>query len=324
MIYVALPYDQPRRASFYLSMEEHIARHFHEDEFFFMWQVAPLALVGRNQLIDTEINLDYCKRHNIDVLRRKSGGGCVYADMGNVMFSYITKDENVNFTFNKYLTTIVRVLNRLGIDAVASGRNDILIDGKKVSGNAFYHVPGRSIVHGTMLYDTNMDHMLGSITPANEKLISKGVQSIRQRIALLKDYTGISLSDFKSAVRETLCDKEQKLTDEDIEAISEIEKEYLSPEFIYGNNPRYTVIRHRRIEGVGEFEVQIELKNDTIKAINMMGDYFLTGDIDNRLLTPLKNVRLNEEAIAAALPDRVDDIIMNLTKKDLIELITKP
>jgi len=84
-------------------MEEYIARNFNEDEYFFMWQVEPLALVGRNQLIDNEINFDYCKKHSIDILRRKSGGGCVYADMNNVMFSYITKDENVNFTFNKYL-----------------------------------------------------------------------------------------------------------------------------------------------------------------------------------------------------------------------------
>ena len=121
MIYVTLPYYKPRRASFYLSMEEYIARNFNEDEYFFMWQVEPLALVGRNQLIDNEINFDYCKKHSIDILRRKSGGGCVYADMKNVMLSYITKDENVNFTFNKYLTTIVLVLNQLGIDAVASG-----------------------------------------------------------------------------------------------------------------------------------------------------------------------------------------------------------
>ena len=324
MIYVALPYYKPRRASFYLSMEEYIARNFNEDEYFFMWQVEPLALVGRNQLIDNEINFDYCKKHSIDILRRKSGGGCVYADMNNVMFSYITKDENVNFTFNKYLTTIVLVLNQLGIDAVASGRNDILINGKKVSGNAFYHVPGRSIVHGTMLYDTNMDNMVGSITPASEKLISKGVQSIRQRIALLKDYTDIPLENFKLAVREKLCNKEFELADEDINAIEDIEKEYLSPEFIYGNNPRYTVIRHRRIEGVGDFEVRIEMKNEIIKGVNIMGDYFLTGDIDNHLLKPLKNICLSEDAIAAALPGTVDDIIMNLTKKDFIELITKP
>ena len=92
MIYVALPYYKPRRASFYLSMEEYIARNFNEDEYFFMWQVEPLALVGRNQLIDKEIKFDYSKKHNIDILRRKSGGGCVYADMNNVMFSYITKD----------------------------------------------------------------------------------------------------------------------------------------------------------------------------------------------------------------------------------------
>ena len=321
MIYIELPFDETRRLTFYLSMEEFVARHLDLDDCFFMWQVEPTVIFGRNQLTENEVNLDYCRKHHINTVRRKSGGGCVYADMSNVMFSYITKDENVNFTFGRYIDMVTQTLRKLGVDAKASGRNDILIDGKKVSGNAFYHIPGRSIVHGTMLYDTNMENMVGSITPTDAKLVSKGVKSVRQHIALLKDYTDISLEDFKAFVRRDLCEKTHRLTDEDVRIVEEIEREYLTPEFIYGSNPRYSVVHHRRIENVGDFEVRIELKNGIIKAVNVMGDFFLTGDIDNRLLGLLKNIPYTEEAVRQALPPKVDDIIMNLKKEDFIKLI---
>ena len=322
MIHTTLPFNQTRRLSFYLAMEEYVARHLnHDDDCFFMWQVNPSVIFGRNQLIDKEVNIDYCKNHHIEMYRRKSGGGCVYADMSNVMFSYITRDENVNFTFNRYINLLVLVLFKMGIDAKANGRNDILIDGKKVSGNAFYHIPGHSIVHGTMLYDTNMENMVGSISPNNEKLISKGVESVRQRVALLKDYTNLSLDEFKAFAVQQLCNETQALTEQDIMEIEDLEKEYLTHEFIYGHNPRYSIIRKHRLEGVGEFEIRIELKNEIIKQINMMGDYFLVGDIDNRLLLPLRNVPYTKESVEKALPNRVDDIILNLDKKDLIEMI---
>lgn len=322
MIHTTLPFNQTRRLSFYLAMEEYVARHLnHDDDCFFMWQVNPSVIFGRNQLIEKEVNIDYCKNHHIEMYRRKSGGGCVYADMSNVMFSYITRDENVNFTFNRYINLLVLVLFKMGIDAKANGRNDILIDGKKVSGNAFYHIPGHSIVHGTMLYDTNMENMVGSISPNNEKLISKGVESVRQRVALLKDYANLSLDEFKAFAVQQLCNETQALTEQDIMEIEDLEKEYLTHEFIYGHNPRYSIIRKHRLEGVGEFEIRIELKNEIIKQINMMGDYFLVGDIDNRLLLPLRNVPYTKESVEKALPNRVDDIILNLDKKDLIEMI---
>ena len=322
MIHTTLPFNQTRRLSFYLAMEEYVARHLnHDDDCFFMWQVNPSVIFGRNQLIEKEVNIDYCKKHHIEMYRRKSGGGCVYADMSNVMFSYITRDENVNFTFNRYINLLVLVLFKMGIDAKANGRNDILIDGKKVSGNAFYHIPGHSIVHGTMLYDTNMENMVGSISPNNEKLISKGVESVRQRVALLKDYTNLSLDEFKAFAVQQLCNETQALTEQDIMEIEKLEKEYLTHEFIYGHNPRYSIIRKHRLEGVGEFEIRIELKNEIIKQINMMGDYFLVGDIDNRLLLPLRNIPYTKESVEKALPNRVDDIILNLDKNDLIEMI---
>lgn len=323
MLYIALPHDTGRRLSFYLAMEEYVARHIEERDCFFMWQVEPSVIFGRNQLIENEVNIDFCHKHNIRTYRRKSGGGCVYADMKNIMFSYITSDENVGFTFNKYINMVVIVLRRLGIDARANGRNDIMIGDRKVSGNAFYKLPGRSIVHGTMLYDTDMENMAGSITPTGEKLTSKGIQSVRQRIALLKDHTDIDIESFKRFVHDNLCDSERILNDGDIAAIENIEKEYLSPDFIYGNNPKYTVTRRGRIDDVGYMEIRMELKNNVIRSLNIVGDYFITGDIDGSIINPLRGMPLTRDALASALPLHTEDTIMNLRREDLINLLTE-
>ncbi len=330
MIYVSLPSDEIRQLSFYLALEEYVARQLAPADYFFMWQVKPSVIFGRNQLIENEVNLDYCRSHNIQMFRRKSGGGCVYADMNNVMMSYITADDQVGFTFNRYISMVVLMLQKLGIDASGSRRNDVMIGNKKVSGTAFYkpvarteHHPGRSIVHGTMLYDTDMLNMVGSITPSSAKLLSKGVASVRQRVALLKDYTTLTLDEFKDHVRKTLCDGELMLTDDDIQHVREIEKEYLSDDFIYGKNPQYTIVKKRRIEGVGEFEARIALKNGVIQRVNLMGDYFLVGDLDHCLLDILKGVPLAKSALRSRLPDRIDDIIMNLMTEDFVRLLTE-
>ena len=311
MKYIQLPSAEGvRKLSFYLAMEEYVARHIDEPDCFFIWQVEPSVIFGRNQLIEAEVNLDFCRRHHIQIYRRKSGGGCVYANM-----------SNVNFTFNRYLMMIVHMLQRLGVDARASGRNDVMVGNRKVSGNAFYKLSGRSIVHGTMLYDTDMVHMVGSITPTSGKLLSKGVASVHQRICLLKNHITLTLDEFRQFAHDTLCDGDIMLSADDVQAIEELEQEYLSPEFIYGNNPRYTVIKKRRIEGVGDMEARIEMKNNIIRSVNLMGDYFLIGELDNQLLDKLKGVPLERGALSRILPDRIDDVILNLYKEDFIDLL---
>jgi len=141
MNYIALPDIGIRRLSFYLAMEEYVARNLDLEECFFMWQVHPTVIFGRNQLMENEVNLKYVREKGIEVYRRKSGGGCVYADLSNIMFCYITKDFNVGFTFDAYLRRVAHLLQQLGVPAVASGRNDILIHEKKVSGSP----PGRFV-----------------------------------------------------------------------------------------------------------------------------------------------------------------------------------
>ena len=323
MQYVVLPEEKTRKVSFYLAMEEYVARNVQGGDYLFCWQVTPSVIVGRNQLIANEVNLDYCRQHDISLFRRKSGGGCVYADNDNVMFSFITADDNVGVAFSRYIGAMVLMLKRLGADASASGRNDIMVDGKKVSGNAFYHLPGRSIVHGTMLYDTDMDNMLQSITPTTDKLQSKGVDSVRQRIALLKDYLDLDIDEFKSYIRKGLCSGEYVLTETDVKEIEDIERRvYLTRDFILGNNPRYTLTKRCRIEGTGSLEAHIEMKGETIRKVELIGDFFAIGDVNSSILRRLENVRLDRTDISNALPEKLDDIIMNLKKDDFVSLLT--
>lgn len=232
MKYLKLPDDRERPLSFYLAMEEYVARHLEEGEWFFMWQVQPSVIFGRNQQKESEVNTAYCQEHGIQLFRRKSGGGCVYADRDNLMLSYVTPDEDVALTFNKFVNMVLLVLRKLGVKATSTVHNDIMIGDRKVSGTAFYHLPGRSIVHATMLYDTNMEHMLHAITPSQEKLQSKGVQSVRQRITLLKDYISLTLDELRTFIRATLCEGERTLTEAEVAAIEELEQNYLKKEFI--------------------------------------------------------------------------------------------
>jgi len=232
MKYVVLKDKNLKRLSFYLAMEEYIARHLEADDYFFMWQVEPSVIFGRNQVAENEVNFDYCREHDIKIYRRKSGGGCVYADQDNVMMSFVTPNEDVGLTFNRFINMLLLVLRKLGVEATGTTHNDVMIGDRKVSGTAFYHLPGRSIVHSTMLYDTNMDHMLNAITPGPEKLEAKGIKSVRQRITLLKDYTSLTLDEFKTFVRETLCDGERVLTAEEVKGIEELEQSYLDKDFV--------------------------------------------------------------------------------------------
>lgn len=233
MKYIALPTNENRQLSFYLAMEEYVARHLQEPDCFFMWQVAPTVIFGRNQVVENEVNLEYCREHDIRVVRRKSGGGCVYADMDNLMLSMVTDGDNVGFTFNCFVTMIQLALHKIGVTATSTAHNDIMIGDRKVCGTAFYQLPGRSIVHSTMLYDTNMQHMLNAITPSAEKLEKKGIQSVRQRITLLKYHTPLSLDEIKQKIRDTLCDGELVLTEEQVAGIEEIEQTYLKQDFIH-------------------------------------------------------------------------------------------
>ena len=175
-----------------------------------------------------------------------------------------------------------------------------------------------------MLYNTDLEKMVRSTTPSDEKLKSKGVESVRQHVTTLNRYLTISIEEFKEFVRENLCDSEIRLDEDAVRQIEKIESEYLTEEFIYGRNPAYTLVRRARIEGVGEFELRLEIKKGLIRKVNMLGDFFLVGDLDGGLLARLQGVPFEKKAVEEALLDvEPSAIIMNMTKEQLIELINK-
>ena len=324
MKYILLPKpDTIHQLPFYFAVEEYVARHYTDDDYFMGWRVSPTVMLGRNQLIDNEVNTDYCKENKIDIFRRKSGGGCIYADKGCIQFSYISRTVNANEAFAAYMQRMADLLKGLKIDAQLSGRNDILINGTKVSGCAFYQLSNRSVLHNSLLFDTQLDHLSNALTPAKEKLQSKGVASVRQRVTNVATYIQLDILAFMDYVRQEMCGTEVlELTEEDMKGVAEIEKELSSDDFVYGKNPKYSLVRKHRFEGVGTLEAHIELKNNIIGSFNMVGDYFLLGDIDHDFLSLLKGCEFTREAVEERL-ENIDlfTIIRGLKLRQFLRLL---
>ena len=234
MKHVILPDAVRRSLAFYLAMEEYVAREV-EDEAFFVWRVEPTVIFGRNQVLENEVNLEYCCMMGVDVVRRKSGGGCVYSDLGNIMVSYVSRRGDVSEVFDRYMTALTEALRALGVPAEKSDRNDIMLDGRKISGNAFHQLPDRSIVHGTLLYSTDLEALTEAIRPPVEKLQRHGVESVRQRVMNLSEYVA-SMPDPDDALKSPevleeylvgyFTDGEIRLSEEDVEKIKLITETY--------------------------------------------------------------------------------------------------
>lgn len=246
---------QGKRLVWYLSMEEYLAQHIsdkpaYEGEkagIFFTWVVPPTVIFGRHQVMEDEVNMDYCRANGVQMYRRKSGGGCVYSDAGNLMLSYITPDTHSEQVFQQYLDRVSAALQQLGFAAAKSEHNDVLIGDRKVSGNACYALSTGTIVHGTMLFNVDFAALQQAITPSREKLSKHGVQSVRQRVANLKDIQGLLDPDNATAQRAmadihalsdyfiaSFCASSRHLTPEEITAIDALEQTYLDLAFIAG------------------------------------------------------------------------------------------
>lgn len=227
---IVLPVSKDRSLVFYLAMEEFVAKEI-EGDALFVWRVDPTVIIGRNQDLEAEVNMAYCRSHGVEVVRRKSGGGCVYADKGNIMISCISRRGDVSEVFERYLDRLTECLCSLGLSAEKSGRNDVLVDGHKVSGNAFHMLPDRSIVHGTLLYSTDFDALETAIRPPVEKLERHGIASVRQRVANLSDRLQMSVmssvEDLEEYIVRYFTDEFQVLTMEQVVQIEELSKEYI-------------------------------------------------------------------------------------------------
>ena len=233
MDHIILPDNVERPLTFYLAMEEYVAAAFGCG--FFVWRVAPTVIIGRNQDLETEVNLQFCDEHGINVVRRKSGGGCVYADRGNIMLSYITPRKGVETVFGEFLEQFAEALRSLGLPAVRTAHNDILVDGCKVSGNAFFSLPNGSIVHGTLLHSVDFDMLSAAITPTAAKLAKHGVQSVRQRVSNLSALgIGLSVEALSDYLTKRFCSGNRMLNASDIDRIIDIEKSYTAPSIVLG------------------------------------------------------------------------------------------
>lgn len=324
MKYLIYPHPETLRPlPFYFALEEYVARHYPAEDCFMAWRVPPTVMLGRNQLVAAEVDRAYCEAHGVAVYRRKSGGGCIYADPGVIQFSYISTSSQVNEAFARYMQRMANILRGLGIEATLSGRNDILVEGRKVSGCAFYGIGQRCVLHNSMLYDTRLDHLAHALTPSQAKLSSKGVASARQRVTNVGRYTGLTIAEFMDHVRREMCGTEElRLTEADMEEVSRLEREIGSPDFVYGRDPRCTTVMTHRFAEVGTLEAHVELSHNRIQHIDLTGDYFLLGDIDHDLLQPLQGVEFTREAVARRL-DTIDlgAVVRHLTAARLLRLL---
>lgn len=324
-----VPPTSGRRLPFYLATEEWVARILPPAEYFFTWRVKPTVIFGRNQNPVVEVDMEYCRDKGIEVYRRRSGGGCVYADMDNLMMSYISPSTDVTTTFAHYTGKVAEMLRHLGLNATASGRNDVLIDGKKVSGNAFYHLPGRSIVHGTMLHSTHLENMTRAITPSRSKLESNKVVSVESRITTISEHLPtLSIEAFEQHILDSFTDNTYTLTPADIVQIEEIESRYYDMKWRFGNRgilgmPGIQKRIVRRVEGVGGLDTVVTFEGDIISGMDITGDFFILSDLDTTLLDRLKGHRLDADELSRALRQTdISKVIAGLSTPKFIEYLT--
>jgi lipoate---protein ligase len=260
---------------FYFALEEYVLTKLlkNDETYFFTWEIHGVV-IGKNQVIENEVNLEFLKENHIDVYRRPTGGGCVYADHRNTMFSIVTKRTNKEFTFKTYLSKIIDSMKLLDIHIEFSGRNDLLFEGKKISGNAFLQNKYGMLMHGTFLYDCDLETMVRAISPSDEKLVSKGIDSVRSRVTNLKPYLkGLTQEQLIKHFENTLTNQTYVLSQEEIDEIHEMAKKYETKEWIYKKQPAYTKILKKRIPG-GLFEIKLDLAEGVIKNLAIQGDFF--------------------------------------------------
>lgn len=249
------------------AMEEYALRSLDENETYFMfYRMKPTIIVGKNQNTLEEINHGFVKEHNIDVLRRLSGGGAVYNDEGNISFSMITKDDGNSFqNFAKFIEPVIRALQKLGVNAKLSGRNDIEVDGKKISGNAQFATKGRLYSHGTLLFDVDLSMLEKALQVDPEKYLSKGVKSVRSRVTTIREHLAndMDILAFKQILLESIFETTDipryTFTEADKRGIEKLRAErYRNWDWTYGKSPKATIKRKKRFPA-GTIEFQLAL-----------------------------------------------------------------
>lgn len=316
---------------FNLALEEYALKNIETDEdIILLWQNEPSIIIGRNQNTIEEINAQYVKEHNINVVRRISGGGAVYHDFGNLNFTFITNNlkDNLN-NYKKFATPVINALQSLGVPAEFSGRNDILVDGKKFSGNAQSFHKNRMFQHGTILFDADLD-MVGKVLQVHvDKIESKGIKSNRSRVTNIKPYLHktMDIKEFQNYLLEYFLEtkdiesKTYHLTDEDYKNIQKLRDEkYATWEWNYGESPDFTIEKSNRYLG-GKVNFKLNVSEGIIRDCRIYGDFFGERDI-SELEKALINKQFKEDVIRdtfSKLP--MDEFFFNITIDDLINCL---
>lgn len=297
MIRLRLPQPlAPRRLPFFLALEEWAADSLSPaDEYFFSWQPAgPTIICGRNQSMPLEVDLPRCRELGIDVVRRRSGGGAVVSDGNNVMLSYLSGrgTGSVSEIFARWSAILADALRHMGLPAEATGRNDICIRGRKVSGGAFYAKPRMAIAHSTMILRLPSPELVSALTPSRAKLETKGVRSVQARISSLHD-EGIDLApeEFADRLAAIICDSDsdRTLTPAQVLEVEKIEKEYYDPRFLRADE-RPGALHRLRTPRTGEIAAEYGLTPDgRISSVRFLGDFMPSGDLD-RLCAALRGL----------------------------------
>ena len=325
-VYIEVSTTDP---AFNLALEEYVFEKMSRDkEYFLTWRNDNAIIVGRHQNTGAEINEEFVKEKNIKVVRRLSGGGAVYHDLGNLNFTFIVDAQpGQKVDLRKFCQPIADTLHNLGANATVDGRNDILIDGMKVSGNAQYVRQGRVMHHGTILFDSDMSVLGQALRPDPAKAQAKGVKSVRSRVTNVRYCLNhdMTIEEFRCALADSLMVggfERYELTERDIAEIEKIRADrYATWEWNYGFCEDGALIRKKRIEGCGTLEAHITLKNDLIAALQFRGDYFSTLSPDE-LAKRLIGLPLIAGALNAALENhRAEDYITGLANSALIALL---
>ncbi len=314
-----------------LAIEEYLIKSVAPKEEILMFYInKPSIIIGRNQNTIQEINVDYVQEHDIIVVRRLSGGGAVYHDLGNLNFSFIAPNSPGNFhNFRKFTQPVIKVLMKMGVPAELSGRNDILADGKKISGNAQYVSGPRMVSHGTLLWNTDLSVVGEALRVKQAKIESKGIKSVRSRVANITEFLPEDPPDIMT-FRQMIIDgvhsenplEEYVLTETDWENIHQLSQErYQTWEWNFGKSPAFGIQREIRYGG-GSVEAWLDVsRGGVIEQVKFYGDFFGQRDVAE-LEQALAGCRYEPSAILERLGDLdINDYFVNLTTTGLLDLL---
>lgn len=310
---------------FNLAAEEYIFKKSDEDVFM-LWQNDNTIVVGKYQNTAEEISSLYVKEHGINVVRRLSGGGAVYHDLGNVNFTFIEKKKKDNvFVFRYFTKHIINILGSLGVKAEFNSRNDLVIDGKKFSGNAQYMTGDKILHHGTLLFDSDLEVLVNALNVSNVKIESKAVKSVYERVTNIKPHVDreLDLGQFKQAIRDYMltngCDREAELDENDIAGITELRNgKYAAWEWNYGANPRFNMKKEKKTE-CGLIKAYMDIRCGYINDIRLYGDFFADEKLP-QTVERIKGMKYIEEDLIPVL-NEISGLISGMDSKDLIELM---